>query len=372
MLESTMTSRERLTAALRREPVDRLPWTVDLEYYNAALRDQGKFDARYEGVEGFLRQHEELGADPHFCYGCAPFCDISYDGIACETRRSSGETTTTWTVDGKTLTAVKRYASASFCWAPHKYPVETVEDMALLLKLLSRCRVLPRLDRHEEMQRKWGERGLLLLGLEQTPVPALITDWCGVMATTFLHADAPDLFSSVLSVLDELYDPLYEAVCEYQPVVAEFGDNISGETVGTFWEKHMVPVYRRRLRQLHSAGITCVIHNDGTVRSVLGKIAAVGFDGAEALTPAPVGDVQVAELRRIAGRDDFILWGMVPGALFSRNCSEGEFRAYVSNMLDTCSGPMIVGSADQVPPDSDLARVRIVADLISAKAKQGT
>ena len=370
MSGNTMTSCERLTAALRREPVDRLPWTVDLNYYNSALRDRGKFDAKYEGIEGFLRQHEELGADPHFCYDCAPFCDLSYDGVACETRRSSGEVTTTWAVDGKTLVAVKRYAPDSFCWAPRKYPVETTEDMQVLLQVLSRCRVVPRMGRHEDLQRQWGQRGLLLLGLAQTPMPALIAEWCGVMATTFLCADAPELVSEVLSILDKAYDPLYKSVCDYQPVLASFGDNISGENVGSFWDQYMAPVYRRRLQQLHAAGIACVIHNDGTVRNVLGKIAAVGFDGAEALTPAPVGDTQVAELRKIAGRDDFVLWGMVPGALFSRNCSEAAFRQYVSNMLDTCSGPMIVGSADQVPPDSDLARVRIVADLISEKARR--
>ena len=85
MSGNAMTSRERLTAALRREPVDRLPWTVDLEYYNSALRDQGKFDAKYEGIEGFLRQHEELGTDPHFRYDGASFCDLSYDGTTCET-----------------------------------------------------------------------------------------------------------------------------------------------------------------------------------------------------------------------------------------------------------------------------------------------
>ena len=54
MKKCVMTPRERLTAALNRRPVDRIPWTVDLDYYNSALSDQGKLDTRYEGVAGFL------------------------------------------------------------------------------------------------------------------------------------------------------------------------------------------------------------------------------------------------------------------------------------------------------------------------------
>ena len=76
-----MTSRERMTAALKRQPVDRLPWAVDLQYYNDAMRDQGKFDPKYEGVEGFLRQQEELGADPYYYYDAAcPPCATPWSG----------------------------------------------------------------------------------------------------------------------------------------------------------------------------------------------------------------------------------------------------------------------------------------------------
>ena len=362
-----MSSRERLTAALRRQAVDRLPWTTDITYYNSAMQAQGRFDPRYEGMEGFLRQHEELGADPYFYYESASPWDTVYEGLSQESRRTGNELIRTYTLEGETLVHVQRYLPVSFCWAPTKWPVETVEDLEVLLKILRRGRLAPHMERHREMQRRWGDRGLLLLSAPRSPLAALMAEWCGVMATTFLSLDAPDLFAEVLAEIDRLNAPVFEAMVKYKPVVVHFCDNISGENVMSFWDRYMSAFYRRRIGQLHSAGIVCVIHNDGTVRGVLGKIAEVGFDGAESLTPAPVGDVEVAELRTLAGREDFILWGMIPGAAFSFTWKESQFRQYVSNLLAVVDGPAILGTADQIPPDADLSRVRIVADLLAQR-----
>lgn len=363
-----MTPRERLTAALRRQPVDRIPWTVDLDYYNTALREQGRLDQKYDGVDGFLRQHEELGADPYLCYDRFWPYEIAYDGVTVDARRDENDQVTSYAMEGESLVAIRRYMPESFCWAEFKYPVRTVADLDLLLRILRCARLAPALARHRELQEQWGQSGLLSLGVPRTPIPALITEWCGITATTFLSLDAPDLFAEVLDEMDRLADPFYAALVEYKPVVVHFPDNLSGETVGSFWDQYMAPVYRKRLRQLHEAGILCAIHNDGTMRSLLDRIAAAGFDAAEALTPAPVGDVAPAELRALAGRDDFILWGMVPGVMFCRTWSEARFREHVRDVLDSCTGPMILGSADQVPPDGDLLRVRVVADILAERA----
>ena len=286
-------------------------------------------------------------------------------GRSAETESGEKERITTYRLGGESLTTVVRYMPESFCWGISKHPVETISDLKLFLNILRRGRIVPHLEQHRTLREQWGERGLLCLAVPRTPIPALIAEWCGVMATTFLSFDAPDLLGEVLLEMDRLADPVYHALVEYGPEVVHFADNISGENVGSFWDQHMAPVYRRRLQQLHDAGVICVIHNDGTVGGILDKIAQVGFDAAEAITPAPVGDVDPADLRALAGRDDFVLWGMVPGVMFHRDWSESRFIDYVRRVLDVCQGPMILGSADQVPPGSDLSRIRIVADILS-------
>jgi uroporphyrinogen-III decarboxylase len=368
MTSHDMTPRERLTAALRRQPVDRLPWTVDLGYYNAAMREQKRFDPRYEGVEGYLRQHEELGADPYFGFAPEP-CRFELGGVKREVVESGREITTTYEIGGRRLVGIRRFMQESFCWAVAKHPVETTDDLETFLRMAREFRVVPDVESHRRMQEQCGQRALLICALAHGPIASLMTQWCGVMALAYLSADAQELFEETLTVLEGMAAPLITALAEYRPVVVHFCDNISGENVGSYWDRYMAPVYRRWLKPLQQAGIICVIHNDGTVRSVLPKIAAVGFDGAEAITPAPVGDVEPGDLRRLCGREDFILWGGIPGAIFPRIWTEEHFRAYVERVLAEVSGPRILGSADQIPPDGDVTRVRLVADILARRSR---
>lgn len=361
-----MTSRERLTAALRRQPVDRLPWTVDLGYYNAAMSAQGKSEARYEGVDGRLRQQEELGADPYFTPSSAPF-RIDPGAVAIDRRSSPEEIVTTWRLGTAELTGVKKWMPESYCWAISKHPVGNERELAVLLRIVRAMRVVPAVERHRAVQEQCGERALPICALPRGPIAALIAEWCGLMTTSYLSVDAPELFEEVLRAFEASTDDLIAALADYRPVVVHFCDNISGECVSSFWDRWMAPLYERRLRVLQQAGVVCVIHNDGTVRSALPRIAAVGFDGAEALTPAPVGDVVAAELRALAGREDFILWGMVPGAAFAPTWTDVQFRDYLREALDVVGGPRILGSADQIPPDGDLQRVRIVSEAVAGR-----
>lgn len=360
-----MTPRQRLTAALRRQHVDRIPWTIDIDYYNHAMREQGRLSPDYEGVDGFLTQHEDLGVEPYYYYPTFWAYEDVYAEAKKETCQLGRDTVHTYSIDGKSLTLVMRYMPESFCWAHFKYPVETVEDMRLLLRILRGRRMAPAVERHRAMQEEWGQRGLLALGAPRTPIPELITEWCGMMPLSMISFDAPGLLAEVIAEMDRMMDPVFAAIAEYKPVVVHFPDNISGENVGSFWDEYMVPIYQKRLEQMHEAGIVCVIHNDGSIKGVLGRIAEVGFDAAEAITPAPVGDLAVADLRAEVGRDDFILWGLVPGAVFSPSWGEQAFRDYMKETLTEVQGPVIMGTADQIPPDGDISRVNIVTEMLS-------
>ena len=72
----------------------------------------------------------------------------------------------------------------------------------------------------------------------------------------FMH---PDLFAEVVDAFGRLYDPLFDALADYRPPLVHFCDNISGETVGSYWDRFMLPLYRERLDQLHAAGIVAAV-----------------------------------------------------------------------------------------------------------------
>jgi hypothetical protein len=102
------------------------------------------------------------------------------------------------------------------------------------------------------------------------------------------------------------------------------------------------------------------------VRGLLPKLAEVGFDAVEALTPSPAGDLSPSEMRDVAGSSRLALWGGVPGVMFAPPYTWAEMRVHAERTLAAWRGtPFVLGVADQVPPDGDITFCRKIADLIA-------
>jgi len=108
------------------------------------------------------------------------------------------------------------------------------------------------------------------------------------------------------------------------------------------------------------------VHLDGRLRGLLPKLARAGFDGIESVTPGPVGDIEVEDLRTVIGNEETILWGGIPGAMFCEPWTADDIRDQTRRLLDALweGGRLVVGSADQVPPTGNLEFCRVVADTI--------
>jgi hypothetical protein len=184
----------------------------------------------------------------------------------------------------------------------------------------------------------------------------------------YLIEDEPQAVEDTLAVIDHANDGAFECVVRGEPELLHFCDNLDSGNSASYWDRYLAPYYRRRLEQLHAAGKFAVVHLDGMVRGLLPRLAASGFDGVEAITPQPVGDVAIEELRSVAGNARTVLWGGIPGAMFVGPWTADDVRAQTRRFLDALGpgGRLVVGSADQIPPDGDIARCRAVAGTIEA------
>jgi hypothetical protein len=199
-------------------------------------------------------------------------------------------------------------------------------------------------------------------------LPAFIVEWAGVEHGALLAMDCPEKVAEALNLMEQQERPVIEAVCALAPPVVHFPDNLSSANLTSFFDQHMAARYRRRLEPLHAAGVRCAVHLDGTVRGLLPKLAQVGFDAVEALTPKPMGDVGLQEMRAVAASGSLVLWGGVPGAMFAPPFVWPDMQTHVEKLLECWRDqPFIVGVADQVPPNGDIGLVRQVAKLLAAR-----
>jgi len=108
------------------------------------------------------------------------------------------------------------------------------------------------------------------------------------------------------------------------------------------------------------------IHLDGTMKGLLRETCSRGLTFIEALTPAPVGDLEIAKWAERSGNSTTILWGGIPGVYFTDLVNDQEFDRHVKEVLAVMrSAPRyVLGVADQVPPWGLDRRLRRVGELV--------
>jgi hypothetical protein len=363
-----LSPRERLLAPFQGVKPDRPAWVADLTYWRDAAQRAGRLEARHAGRAGWLQLHLDLGVCPYYFYEGNTLFAVCRDGVETRTEESPTRRVTRWRTPRGALEETWEYVPQASCWAHTGYAVSTARDLKTLQDVLRRTRCEPCDADYRRLRDFIGDAGLALCAAPRSPLPGLMTDWCGVLNTIYLIEDERAAVEDTLAVMAAVNDPAFEIIARGPAELIHFCDNLDSGNYGLLFERYMQADYRRRLDRLHAAGRYAVVHLDGMVRGLLPRLAACGFDGVESLTPLPVGDVAIAELRALAGNPRTILWGGIPGAMFAPPWKPDDVRAQTLALLDAHGrdGRLIVGSADQIPPDGDIRLCRLIADTIEA------
>jgi hypothetical protein len=323
-----------------------------------------------DDLQATLRFHQRLGVLPYYVYGSA-LCFIGLPEVqARNVTVSSHCTATVWETPLGPLRKETTALPESHTQAITGYPVRTAEDLRRLIAMYRTARVvrLP-IEAYRERTRTIAEHdGYGLVSVPRSPVPALLTDWAGVTNGITLLADELDLCQEFFALVGRLALEAVDILCEEAPPLIHVCDNLTSDVYTPYFAGYLEPHYRAVLGRLHAAGSRVATHLDGTVRGLLPRLAQVGFDIVEALTPAPVGDATAAEMRALAG-PRMVLWGGLPGAMFAAPWTWEQFRAHVLEVLEAWRGtPFILGVADQLPPDGDIEFVRRTAQMLEEMA----
>jgi hypothetical protein len=179
-------------------------------------------------------------------------------------------------------------------------------------------------------------------------------------------ADEPREIEETMRVIDGAHDQLYyEIVNSGRVRILNFGENLHAQLLSPrYFERYLLPFYEKRADQLRAAGIFTHIHIDGYFHPLLPYLKDLPFDGLEALTPLPQGDVTLEELKAHIG--DKVLLDGIPGVLFLPTFSRDELMNTLESIVDLFSPGLILGVSDEVPQGADAEeaaeRIRMVSD----------
>lgn len=364
-----MDERELLLKVLKGESTPKKPWFADLMYLYNALQYKGELEPKYMGDEGYLQFHRDLGVG--VCFYPPYLWKLEFTGgVKYHSSVSDGIHTTVYHTPKGSLTAQERFLPEAYTTAYVEHFVKTIGDLDIMTYIFENTRYTENYEAFEKIDRLWGEVGIAagLAPISVSPLQSLLTRWAGVDKTVEIYMEDTEAFEEYIQRIQDSQDTAFEIIAGSNTEYIEFAENLSSEITGkTFFEKYNMPYYKKRISQLHASGKYVGIHIDGTLRSCLPLLEKCGFDAAEAVTPGPIGDLSVEELRAAAG-DNIVLWGGIPGALFSDKYSEEVFVDHVTKVLKTFKQDkrFVLGVADQVPPDGLISRVKKVRELVEA------
>lgn len=295
-----MTRRERMLAAIRHQPVDRVPFaTYNFHPFSAAHAE----DPSYAGLLELVR--EKAGVY------CKSRCAAVGKGP------DAGATTREETPDGhviaNTVIPTPKGDLRSVLVKPPGQPAYVTEHFvktdADIEKYLSLPHEVAEYDASPatEMVAKLGGMGLVMVGYgDPMHIAARLFDF-----NDFAIRCATDL-RSVKRVVDFAFERLAADLGKMLQACAglEVGFMTGGPELCTpplmpprLFRELVTPYQKELVAKIHEAGFFSGIHCHGRVRHVLDDMLEIGPDYLEPVEPPPQGDITLAELReRTAGR----------------------------------------------------------------------
>jgi uroporphyrinogen-III decarboxylase len=362
-----MTPKERLLAAFRRQPCDRVPFAPLIDPYLQASLPDGRgrplADIQYEMAGHVLIRAGPLRLNTPLWLGAA-VTDLP-DGI--EQRAS--------TVDGDIIHAVETPVG-SLSWRLRLAPetpyipwiienrIRTVEDVKAFQHLIERTTFSLNTDDFERQRSYVGERGLAAILGPTSPLQEMINFQMGMERVIYMLADHPDEMHEMLETYHAKQLEMWRLMTELPADIAFIHDNLSSTTTS----RDMYRRYDRRYVNeyadiLHAGGKLLLTHWCGKLSGFIEDVAEGRQDGISDVTPPPTGDLDIIGARRAWG-GRFVMMGGIDPTLFVQGTPQ-EMDAYVTDLVERM-GPdrrgFILGSGDAVPYGTPPANLHAAAD----------
>ena len=354
---ASMSPRERLLAAFRRQPCDCVPFTPLLEgYFQASLsgdlKEMSIEDLQYELTGQVLIRAPVLKVNTPVWIG-AFWPEEPVPGI--EQRLSR---------EGEAIVHVVETPVGSLRWKLEYRPespyipwvlenrIHTLEDIKTFQYIVEKTTFRIWTEYFDNITAKVGDRGLITVIGPTSPLQQMINFDAGLEQVVYLLADYPDEMNEMLDTCHDLHLRMWKAMAEVPSEVYFLHDNLSSTTTSR-------PMYRRYDRRfvneyaaaLREAGDKKLLtHWCGRLTAFAADFAEAKHAGMSDVTPLPTGDMDIVEARKTWAKQFLVMGGIDP-TLFARGTA-ADVDAYVDDLLSRMAPDrrgFILGSGDAVP-----------------------
>ncbi|MHB0935840.1 MAG: uroporphyrinogen decarboxylase family protein [Armatimonadota bacterium] len=289
-----MTPKERWLAALRLQPVDRLPFWP-------------KFDGAYPLSQaapfremGNDALHAWVGSDRHVWVG---------NGLrevrtctAVESTTAGGVMRTVYRTPHGELEEVQHFDEGSQAWHPVNFPVRTVDDIKIMTEVFEDVSVEVDLEALAEARARvasFGQDAVIASAIGTSALMQWVQALAGVEMAHYLLLDYPEEVEALFAAMHRDLRRRAELLAEYSPAdILYLVENTSTTLVSPEqYRQYWFPQIREYAGITHAAGRILTMHMCGHLKALLPDLAQVPAQAFEAFTSPTVGNTTLLDGR---------------------------------------------------------------------------
>lgn len=360
-----MTKREHYLRALRNEPVDRLVWAPNFDYWLHVNRAEGTMPAKFRDAS----RNDIVRAIGGTIWNRAGGLRTQVDStVKAVWREEQGRTVHEVQTPVGSVRAVYSLAEG-----PHRTKALT-EHLVKDLESLNIVKYIVEATHYEadyaptrQALAETGEDGIVLNSCFCVPFIQFAKTDAGYMNGFLLWNDFREEVDSLIRLYHDKFVEGYRILADGPADVIATGDNMDGFTISPpIFQEYAVPFYREVKAICAARGKIFEGHWCGRTQSLLPLTPGCGLDVVEAIVTQPMADVSLPDALGLL-RGEVVLQGGIPSVLVCREGASAQaFDAYMREVVRPLRGRkgFVVGMSDNVPPNADFPRVEAVARLI--------
>ncbi len=211
-----------------------------------------------------------------------------------------------------------------------------------------------------------GDRGEPTIFTTSSGFTELVKNWAGLLDTFYLLTDYPAAVEAFLEACDRRDDRVIDAALELPCRIYNLGDHATDEfTPPPICKKYMMPRWQRLSERLHAEGRFVHSHWDGHSHTILPFLMDSGLDSVEALTPVPMGNITLEEIKVAVG-DKLVVLDLLPAIHFLPSYTTEELLEFTRKVIDMFAPRLILGVSDEISYNGQIEKIEAVTELVDS------
>ncbi|TFG25455.1 MAG: hypothetical protein EU529_01070 [Promethearchaeota archaeon] len=246
-----------------------------------------------------------------------------------------------------------------------EFPVKKIEDLKVIKYIEEQTDFMFNEFMYEKAKKEMQDFGIPTSYYFRSPYMKCVLSYLGLERTIIYLRRYKTEMEDFFHYLEELDLSKYKRVITKCPLkLLNFGENIDHNiSPPPYFEKYLLEYYETRVKLLHNVNKFAFIHIDGSFKHLLPYLPSMSFDGYEALTPPPQGDVPIESIAKTIGESGKILLDGIPATLFLRNFEESKLIDKTKKILELFSPNLILGISDELC-HGDGRRLKTVSRIV--------